>query len=176
MVLIFCCLFALASCKNSQKGGEYYDSKKIAEPDSFSTYDCSSNVSDSGKAYTCSFGKLDGFFEVARAEVSNNCFASIRGSIDLERGKLNVVLINSKSECEVLKELDSSQESRFDGDLSINCLNGINKIKIVGYDCEGIVNLSQNEEMIFRFSGDDQDNLCEFPDDFPFSEEFSDLV
>lgn len=92
-----------------------------------------------------------GFLRSLGRKVSNNCFASIRSSIDLERGKLKIVLINSNAECETLKEVDSSLESHWEEDLSINCLNGINKIKIVGYDCKGIVNLSQNQDMIFKF-------------------------
>ena len=125
--------------------------QKIAVSDSYSTYDRSSNVSDSGKAYARSFGKLDEFFEIALAEVSSSHLTSMRASIDLEHGKLKIVLINSKTECETLKEVDSSFRLHFDGDLLINCLNEPNKIKIVGYDCKGSVNLSQNEEMIFKF-------------------------
>ena len=79
--------------------------------------------------------------------------------IRLRFRKLKIVLINSKAKCETLKEVDSSLESHFDGNLSINCLSGVNKIKIVGYDCKGIVNLSQNEEMIFKFDGDFSDNF-----------------
>lgn len=49
--------------------------------------------------------------------------------------------------------------SHFNGDLTINCLNRVNKIKIIGYDCKGIVNLQQNQEMIFEFDGDGLDDL-----------------
>ena len=83
----------------------------------------------------------------------------MRASIDLERGKLKIVLINSEAKCETLKDVDSSVESHWDGNLLINCLNGVNKIKIVGYDCKGIINLSQDEGMIFKFDGDGLDDL-----------------
>lgn len=110
------------------------------------------NLSNDEKSFFYEIGHLEGFFEVASANLQENCQTKIHFDIKLNSGKAKLALIKPNGSAQILKEIISSGNKDYSEDLLVNCTPGINKIKIVGENFSGSFEISQPENKTFDYT------------------------
>lgn len=96
-------------------------------------------------------GKLDGIRRVAQANIDKDQEVALHISFAANLGKGKLVLVKPNSEVEVLAEVISGQDKEhFEGDVSVKCISGLNKIKLVGENYGGDFEIYQPNGVIFN--------------------------
>lgn len=139
-----------------------YDNNQAIVNGSCNVKNCSSNVDDTGKTLTFQIGNLNGPIQLAEAKIASDSETVVHISATANCGKVKFVLIRPYSDVVVIKEINSKKNKSFDGDITISCQKGKNAIKVVGSDYAGKFAISQNQNILFKYSG----GL--FDDAFPF--------
>lgn len=148
--IFFFMFFAITRCLHNHK--DYNNDYKIAGLDNYSCKNRNMNLSGNEKSVFYEIGHLEGFFEVASANLQKNCQAKIHFDIKLNSGKAKLVLIKPNGSVQILKEIISSGNKGYSEDLLVSCTPGINKIKIVGENFSGSFEISQPENKIFDYT------------------------
>ena len=173
-------LFLLTGCALNNSHNNYYnDNGRIAsDENSCNCSNWSGNFQDDGKSYVVQIGNLDGVRRLATAEVESDCETEIHFSIKANSGKAKLVLVNSNSNVQVLKEVNAQNEQSYNGNIKVHCRKGRNVMKLVGENFGGEFKISQ-QNMLFKYSDgweefneamsqmhDELNNM--FNEDFPF--------
>lgn len=130
---------------------DYNDDKLIAsETSSYNVINSSIKPLTDGKI--CGeIGKLYGADEILAANVSNDIESTLQIKFTATSGKGKLVLVKPNSEVEVLAEVISEKENnQFEGNVSVKCVSGANKIKIVGENYSGNFEIYQPDEILFK--------------------------
>lgn len=121
LIFLLACFFmiTIAGCSSDRKN---YDSDyDIVNGNYHSRQNCNINLSDNGKSISYEIGYLEGHFEVANANLSNNCSAKIHFESNIISGKAKLVLVKPDKSVEILKEVISTENKIYSEDLSIAC-------------------------------------------------------
>ncbi len=111
---------------------------------------CSISPLDNGKHYG-KFEKIYGFCSVLEANVGQDTETVLHIKFNANSGKGKLVLVKPNSEVEVLAEVISEKDKEhFEGDVSAKCVQGVNKIKIVGENYGGSFEIYQPNGVIFN--------------------------
>lgn len=146
LILCFAALLVLAGCSF------FREENNINNTDKFSYQDLNVNLSEDGKSFFCEVKDLLGYFEIAETNVQNNCNLEIQFSSEVNSGKAKLILTKPDNSTETLKEIDSNKNGSCSENLYINCVSGVNKIKLVGENCTGNFEISQNNEKVFNYT------------------------
>lgn len=129
----------------------YNDSNAIVSKDSGGSNKFSSvSPLGNGKHYG-KIGELNGFWTILEANVSRDIETVLHITFTSNSGKGKLVLVKPNSEVEVLAEVISGQDKEhFEGDVSVKCISGLNKIKLVGENYGGDFEIYQPNGVIFN--------------------------
>lgn len=150
LLMCFLIFFTITGCSLNHKN--YYSDYDIVNNDSYSCQNCNINFSDDGRSIFCKIGSLEGHFEIANADLSNNCSVKIRFEGNIESGKAKLVLVKPDESVEILKEIISTENKIYSSDLLVACSSGINKIKFVGENYRGSFEISQSGNNLFNYT------------------------
>lgn len=131
---------------NSSKYDDYNDNKSIANNNNhYNTMYWNGVPPKNVKV-----GKFDGHCEILEANLDKDIETVLHIRITATQGKGKIVLVKPNSEVEILAEAISEENKNFEGDISIKCTPGNNKIKIVGKNYGGNFEIQQPNEIMFN--------------------------
>lgn len=174
-VLAFALLpLIFSGCRNSTQY-DYNDNKIIASENNYSAKSISISPLTNGKI-NGEIGKLEGCKNILEANIQQDTEVTLHIQFTANSGKGKLVLVKPNSEVEILEEV-TSENNYFEGDVSAKCISGTNKIKIVGENYSGNIEIYQPKEVVFyniekvknkdkKSNGNDNDDM--FGDNFPF--------
>lgn len=158
----------------NQNRYSYNDNKIIAnEADRGSAVSLIGSPIKNGKKYS-KVKKIDGVFKILEANINKDTNVTLHINMVADSGKGKLVLVKPNSEVEILAEVISGKESNhFEGNVSIKCDPGNNKIKIVGENYGGNFEIQQPNEVIFNDTDEIKDKIDDnmnnmFDENFPF--------
>ena len=140
----------MAGCSYNHK--DYNSDYKIAGDDSYSCQNRSINLSDDKKSVFCKINHIDGFFEIANADLLDNCNVKINFEGSIKSGKAKLVLVKPDGSIQILKEITSTENENYSEDILLNCSRGVNKIKFVGENCKIEFKISQFDNEVFNYN------------------------
>lgn len=177
-ILIFLALPLVFSGCGNLGHHNYNDNKSIAsENDSYKAVFSNLSPITNGSMHG-EIKKIDGFMQILEASVSEDTETALHISITANSGKAKLVLVKPNSEIEILGEAISGKDNKhYEENVSVRCLSGINKIKLVGENYGGNFEISQPREILFQKNSTSKrenkefsknDNSSMFDENFPF--------
>lgn len=158
-------LIVLSSCAfNGGNNRNYNDNKIIAEKDSYSATLFNKNISSDGKGYHLKIEKFDGNREMAHANIQYDCEINVSLLLFINSGKVKLVHIKPNNEVVILKEILKSNSEETLENVTINCVKGVNKIKLVAENAKEVDLKFLDLTQTFEYTDDEM-----FDKDFPFS-------
>lgn len=121
----------------------YNDDEAMSMSDNGCSMKMSNQNIDANNNIVYTVGKLDGFVALGEVSVPSETKTTMHFSITAKSGKAKLVLLRPDLKVEVLKEIISDKDGRFDGDVSFVCPKGVCKLKIVGDNFGGECKISQ---------------------------------
>lgn len=119
---------------------------------------------------------LEGCKDILEANIQQDIETTLHIQLNANSGKGKLVLVKPNSEVEILVEV-TSENNHFEGDVSAKCISGTNKIKIVGENYSGNLEIYQPKEVVFYNiekvknkdkKSNENDNDDMFGENFPF--------
>ena len=151
-ILFFIALpLIFSGCSQNNLNDNYYnDNKLIAEKNNHGIMSSSTSPLENGKTHS-EIPKLDGFIEILEANVNKDTETTLHIKLTVNSGKAKLVLVKPNSEIETLAEAISEKDSKqVESDVSVRCISGANKIKMVGKNYSGNIEIYQPNEVIFK--------------------------
>ena len=137
ITLAVLCLF-LTGCSNEYAKEEYYSDEKIAwEGDRFSK-EAAVLSGNTGENISFSAGRFDGRQTLTIRHADEEKDVRVAISLSLEKGQAKVVLVDPEKNIQTLMECSAAMKMTGSTTATMHFTEGKNRIKIVGYGCEGL--------------------------------------
>ena len=135
--LIMCVTIGLAGCGNEFAKREYNDAEKIVRiEDRYTKENSVFNSIDGG--YSLTVSKFDGRQTLWKKILERNADSEIQIDLKISRGNAKVVYIDADNNITVLLECSQNDPNEQKATKTVSLTNGLNRLKIVGYDCKDI--------------------------------------
>ena len=150
LLILIALPFVFTGCASSNKY-DYSDNKVIAsEDDKYNTVSYSVSPMTNGSIHG-EIKKFDGTRKILESKVSEETETALHISFIASSGKAKLVLVKPNLEVEVIKEVVAEKDNQnYEGDISVLCAAGNNKIKLVGENYGGSFEISQPKEILFK--------------------------
>lgn len=135
--LILCLTFSFTGCGNEFAKQEYNDDEKIVQiADRYAKNNSVFNPIEGGYSLTAS--QFDGRETLWEKKLEDNAEIEIQIDLNITSGNAKVVFIDSNNDVTVLIERLQNDSNEQTATKTVSLTNGLNRLKIVGYDCENI--------------------------------------
>lgn len=135
--LILCVTIGLTGCGNEFAKQEYNDAEKIVQiEDRYAKDNSVFNPTDGG--YSLTVSKFDGRQTLWKKTLEENADIEIQIDLKISSGNAKVVYIDSNNNITVLIECSQSSSNEQTATKTVSLTNGLNRLKVVGYDCKDI--------------------------------------
>lgn len=136
MCLILCITIGLTGCSNDFAKLEYNDAEKIVKNDHYAMYNDLYKLNDDNCFFEAS--KFDGRYTIWKKNIKKDTYVELHINLSISSGYAKVVLIDCNKNITVLVECSQDNFMNQSDWINVCLTNGINRIKIVGYDCKDI--------------------------------------
>ena len=134
---IICIAMSLAGCGNEFAEREYNDAETIVQiEDRYAKENSLFNPTDGGFTFTAS--KFDGRQTLWKKTLEENIETEVRIELSISNGCAKIVYIDSDNRITVIAECLQNQSIEQSVTKSVSFTSGLNRFKIVGYDCKNI--------------------------------------
>ena len=134
---LLCVAIVLMGCGNGFAKQEYNDVEIIIQiEDRYAKENSVFNSIDGG--YSLTVSKFDGRQTLWKKTLEENAEIEIQIDLNISSGNAKVVYIDSNNNITVLMECSQNNPNEQTVTKTISLTNGLNRLKIVGYDCKGI--------------------------------------
>ena len=135
--LIFCLTISFTGCGNEFAKQQYNDDEKIVQiADRYAKSNSVFNPIEGGYSLTAS--QFDGRETLWEKKLEDNAEIEIQIDLNITSGNAKVVFIDSNNDITVLIERLQNDSNEQTATKTVSLTNGLNRLKIVGYDCENI--------------------------------------
>ena len=135
--LILCVTVSFTGCGNEFAKQEYNDDEKIVQiADRYAKNNSVFNPIEGGYSLTAS--QFDGRETLWEKKLEDNAEIEIQIDLNITSGNAKVVFIDSNNDVTVLIERLQNDSNEQTATKTVSLTNGLNRLKIVGYDCENI--------------------------------------
>ena len=135
--LILCVTVSFTGCGNEFAKQEYNDDEKIVQiADRYAKNNSVFNPIEGGYSLTAS--QFDGRETLWEKKLEDNAEIEIQIDLNITSGNAKVVFIDSNNDITVLIERLQNDSNEQKTTKTVSLTNGLNRLKIVGYDCENI--------------------------------------
>lgn len=135
--LILCVTVSFTGCGNEFAKQEYNDDEKIVQiADRYAKNNSVFNPIEGGYSLTAS--QFDGRETLWEKKLEENAEIEIQIDLNITSGNAKVVFIDSNNDITVLIERLQNDSNEQTATKTVSLTNGLNRLKIVGYDCENI--------------------------------------
>ncbi len=135
--LIVCVTIGLTGCGNEFAKQEYNDAEKIAQiEDRYAKDNSFSNHIDGG--YTLTVSKFNGRQTLWNKTLEKSTEIEIQIDLSISSGIAKVVYIDCDNNITVLIECSQNDADEHITTKTVSLTRGLNRFKIVGYDCKDI--------------------------------------
>lgn len=135
--LILCVTVSFTGCGNEYAKQEYNDDEKIVQiADRYAKNNSVFNPIEGGYSLTAS--QFDGRETLWEKKLEDNAEIEIQIDLNITSGNAKVVFIDSNNDVTVLIERLQNDSNEQTATKTVSLTNGLNRLKIVGYDCENI--------------------------------------
>ena len=135
--LILCVTVSFTGCGNEFAKQEYNDDEKIVQiADRYAKNNSVFNPIEGGYSLTAS--QFDGRETLWEKKLEDNAEIEIQIDLNITSGNAKVVFIDSNNDITVLIERLQNDSNEQTATKTVSLTNGLNRLKIVGYDCENI--------------------------------------
>ncbi len=135
--LILCVTVSFTGCGNEFAKQEYNDDEKIVQiADHYAKSNSVFNPIEGGYSLTAS--QFDGRETLWEKTLEDNAEIEIQIDLNITSGNAKVVFIDSNNDITVLIERLQNDSNEQTATKTVSLTNGLNRLKIVGYDCENI--------------------------------------
>lgn len=135
--LILCVTISFTGCGNEFAKQEYNDDEKIVQiADRYAKNNSVFNPIEGGYSLTAS--QFDGRETLWEKKLEDNAEIEIQIDLNITSGNAKVVFIDSNNDITVLIERLQNDSNEQTATKTVSLINGLNRLKIVGYDCENI--------------------------------------
>lgn len=135
--LILCVTVSFTGCGNEFAKQEYNDDEKIVQiADRYAKNNSVFNPIEGGYSLTAS--QFDGRETLWEKKLEDNAEIEIQIDLNIKSGNAKVVFIDSNNDITVLIERLQNDSNEQTATKTVSLTNGLNRLKIVGYDCENI--------------------------------------
>ena len=135
--LILCVTIGFTGCGNEFAKQEYNDDEKIVQiADRYAKNNSVFNPIEGGYSLTAS--QFDGRETLWEKKLEDNAEIEIQIDLNITSGNAKVVFIDSNNDITVLIERLQNDSNEQTATKTVSLTNGLNRLKIVGYDCENI--------------------------------------
>ena len=135
--LILCVTVSFTGCGNEFAKQEYNDDEKIGQiADRYAKNNSVFNPIEGGYSLTAS--QFDGRETLWEKKLEDNAEIEIQIDLNITSGNAKVVFIDSNNDITVLMERLQNDSNEQTATKTVSLINGLNRLKIVGYDCENI--------------------------------------
>ncbi len=135
--LILCVTVSFTGCGNEFAKREYNDDEKIVQiADRYAKSNSVFNPIEGGYSLTAS--QFDGRETLWEKTLEDNAEIEIQIDLNITSGNAKVVFIDSNNDITVLIERLQNDSNEQTATKTVSLTNGLNRLKIVGYDCENI--------------------------------------
>ena len=135
--LILCVTVSFTGCGNEFAKQEYNDDEKIVQiADRYAKNNSVFNPIEGGYSLTAS--QFDGRETLWEKALEDNAEIEIQIDLNITSGNAKVVFIDSNNDITVLIERLQNDSNEQTATKTVSLTNGLNRLKIVGYDCENI--------------------------------------
>ena len=134
---IVCLAIGLTGCGNEFAKQEYNDAEKIAQiEDRYAKDNSFSNHIDGG--YTLTVSKFNGRQTLWSKTLEKSAEIEIQFDFSISSGNAKVVYIDCNNNVTVLIECSQNDSNEQTATKTVSLTSGLNRLKIVGYDCKDI--------------------------------------
>ena len=168
-VLAFTSLLLMFSGCGIWNQYDYNDNKLIASENSHHNIKNSSVSPLKNGKVNGKIGELNGAYEILTANVSKDTENTLQIKLTASSGKGKLVLVKPNSKVEVLAEAIKEENNYFEDNVTVKCISGINKIKIVGENYGGTFEIYQPNRILFDNISKSDSKM--FSENFPFEKE-----
>ena len=134
---IVCLAIGLTGCGNEFAKQEYNDAEKIAQiEDSYAKDNSVFNPIDGG--YSLTVSKFNGRQTLWRKTLEKSAEIEIQFDFSISSGNAKVVYIDCNNNVTVLIECSQNISNEQTATKTVSLTSGLNRLKIVGYDCKDI--------------------------------------
>ncbi len=135
--LIICVTIGLTGCGNGFAKQEYDATEKIVQiEDRYAKENSIFNSMEDGCTLTVS--KFDGRQTLWKKTLEENAELEIQLNLNISSGNAKVVYIDCNNNIIVLIECSQNNSNKQTATKTIHLTSGLNRLKIVGYDCKEI--------------------------------------
>ncbi len=135
--LIMCVTICLTGCSNEFAKREYNDAEKIVQiEDHYAKENSVFNTIEGG--YSLTVAKFDGRQTLWKKILEGNADSEIQIDLKISRGNAKVVYIDADNNITVLLECSQNDPNEQKATKTVSLTNGLNRLKIVGYDCRDV--------------------------------------
>lgn len=134
---IMCVSIGLTGCGNGFAKQEYDATEKIVQiEDRYAKENSVFNPTEDGCTLTVS--KFDGRQTLWKKTLEENAELEIQLNLNISSGNAKVVYIDCNNNVTVLIECSQNNSNEQTATKTISLTNGLNRLKIVGYDCKDL--------------------------------------
>ena len=134
---IVCLAIGLTGCGNEFAKQEYNDAEKIAQiEDRYAKDNSVINAIDGG--YSLTVSKFNGRQTLWRKTLEKSAEIEIQFDFSISSGSAKVVYIDCNNNVTVLIECSQNISNEQTATKTVSLTSGLNRLKIVGYDCKDI--------------------------------------
>lgn len=135
--LILCVTVSFTGCGNEFAKQEYNDDEKIVQiADRYAKSNSVFNPIEGG--YSLTALQFDGRETLWEKKLEDNAEIEIQIDLNITSGNAKVVLIDNNNDITVLIERLQNNSNELTTTKIVSLTNELNRLKIVGYDCENI--------------------------------------
>ena len=135
--LLICLTMCLTGCSNEFAKREYNDAEKIVQiEDHYAKENSVFNTIEGG--YSLTVAKFDGRQTLWNKTIEENAYEQVRFDLSISSGYAKIVYIDSDNRITVIAECLQNQSIEQSVTKSVSFTSGLNRFKIVGYDCKNI--------------------------------------
>ena len=135
--LILCVTIGFTGCGNEFAKQEYNDDEKIVQiADRYAKSNSVFNPIEGG--YSLTVSRFDGRETLWEKALEDNAEIEIQIDLNIKSGNAKVVFIDSNNDITVLIERLQNNSNELTTTKLVSLTNGLNRLKIVGYDCKVI--------------------------------------
>ena len=135
--LIMCVTIGLAGCGNEFAKREYNDAEKIVRIEDRYTKENSVFNSIDG-VYTLTVSKFNGRQTLWNKTLEKSAEIEIQLDLSISSGSAKIVYIDCNNNVTVLIECSQNDSNEQTATKTVSLTSGLNRLKIVGYDCKDI--------------------------------------
>ena len=135
--LILCVTIGFTGCGNEFAKQEYNDDEKIVQiADRYAKSNSVFNPIEGG--YSLNALRFDGRETLWEKTLEDSAEIELQIDLNIKSGNAKVVFIDSNNDITVLIEHLQNNSNELTTTKIVSLTNGLNRLKIVGYDCENI--------------------------------------